>query len=97
MIYELYIKNCALIEEMRVEFGKQLNILTGETGSGKSIILGALNLCLGGKYDRTFLRKGHKDGLVEALIYTKNERFIGSLREFGVEIDIEEPDRKSVV
>ncbi|MFR4807640.1 MAG: AAA family ATPase [Peptostreptococcus anaerobius] len=42
MIYELYIKNCALIEEMRVEFGKQLNILTGETGSGKSIILGAL-------------------------------------------------------
>ena len=91
MIYELYIKNCALIEEMRVEFGKQLNILTGETGSGKSIILGALNLCLGGKYDRTFLRKGHKDGLVEALIYTKNERFIGSLREFGVEIDIEEP------
>src|SRR3712207_6701209 len=90
MIHELYIKNCALIEEMRVEFGEKLNILTGETGSGKSIILGALNLCLGGKYDRTFLRKGHKDGLVEALIYTKNERFLTSLREFGIDVDSED-------
>ena len=64
MIYELYMKNCALVEELRVNFGKGLNILSGETGSGKSIILEALNLCLGGKYDRTFLRRGSQSGEV---------------------------------
>lgn len=91
MIHELYIKNCALIEEMRIEFGKQLNILTGETGSGKSIILGALNLCLGGKYDRTFLRKGSSRGLVEVLIYTDNQGFLETLSDYGVDVDPDEP------
>lgn len=91
MIHELYIKNCALIEEMRIEFGRQLNILTGETGSGKSIILGALNLCLGGKYDRTFLRKGSSRGLVEVLIYTDNQGFLETLSDYGVDVDPDEP------
>lgn len=91
MIHELYIKNCALIEEMRIEFGRQLNILTGETGSGKSIILGALNLCLGGKYDRTFLRKGSSRGLVEVLIYTDNQGFLETLSDYGVDVDSDEP------
>lgn len=87
MIYELYMKNCALVEELRVDFSKGLNILTGETGSGKSIILEALNLCLGGKYDRTFLRKGAKTGEVETVIFTKNEKFISILNSFEIEHD----------
>ena len=68
MIKELYMKNCALIEELRVDFGSKLNILTGETGSGKSIVLEGLSLCLGGKYDRSFLRKGCDKGLVVLLV-----------------------------
>lgn len=50
MLHNLYVKNLALIDEIEVEFTKGLNILTGETGAGKSIILGSVNLALGGKY-----------------------------------------------
>ena len=50
MLHNLYVKNLALIDEMEVEFHNGLNILTGETGAGKSIILGSINLALGGRY-----------------------------------------------
>ncbi|MGX9756549.1 DNA repair protein RecN [Clostridioides difficile] len=72
MILELYMKNCALVEELRLGIDKNLNILTGETGSGKSIIIDALGLCLGEKYDRSFLRKGTDKGLVEAIFFSDN-------------------------
>ncbi len=49
MLQYLHVKNLALIDEIEVEFGRGLNILTGETGAGKSIILGSVNLALGGK------------------------------------------------
>ena len=89
MIHELYIKNCALVEELRVNFGKKLNILTGETGSGKSIILEALNLCLGGKYDRSYLRKGTESGEVETVIFSDSIVFLEILKERGIDIDSE--------
>lgn len=89
MIHELYIKNCALVEELRVTFGKKLNILTGETGSGKSIILEALNLCLGGKYDRSYLRKGTDSGEVETVIFSDNTVFHEMLKDRGIEVDDE--------
>lgn len=53
-------KNCALVEELRLNIDKNLNILTGETGSGKSIIIDALGLCLGDKYDRSFFKKRNR-------------------------------------
>lgn len=84
MIKELYMRNCALIEELRVDFGSKLNILTGETGSGKSIVLEGLSLCLGGKYDRSFLRKGCDKGLVELLIYTDNKKVEDLLDEYSI-------------
>ena len=65
-------KNCALVEELRLGIDKNLNILTGETGSGKSIIIDALGLCLGEKYDRSFLRKGTEKGLVETVFYSES-------------------------
>lgn len=49
MLNSLYVKNLALVDEVQIEFSKGLNIMTGETGAGKSIILGAINLALGGK------------------------------------------------
>jgi DNA repair protein RecN (Recombination protein N) len=87
LILELYMKNCALVDELRLSIDKNLNILTGETGSGKSIIIGALGLCLGGKYDRSFLRKGTAKGLVEALFDINNKKLKEKLLENGIDIE----------
>ena len=57
MLQYLHVKNLALIDEIEVEFGRGLNILTGETGAGKSIILGSVNLALGGRYTKTFFAR----------------------------------------
>ena len=51
MLVNLHVKNLALIEETEVEFGEGLNILTGETGAGKSILIGSVNLALGARFD----------------------------------------------
>ncbi|CEI73689.1 MULTISPECIES: DNA repair protein RecN [Romboutsia] len=87
MILELYMKNCALVEELRLNIDKNLNILTGETGSGKSIIIDALGLCLGEKYDRSFLRKGTEKGVVEAIFHSKNKDLIKVLNDNDLELD----------
>lgn len=65
MLQSLHVKNLALIEETEVEFGRGLNILTGETGAGKSVLIGSVNLALGGKFDKEMLRKGAESALVE--------------------------------
>ena len=65
MLLELHVKNLALVERADVEFGEGLNILTGETGAGKSIILGSVNLALGGKAPREMIRKGEDYAYVE--------------------------------
>ena len=57
----MHIKNIALIEEIDIDFHEQLNILTGETGAGKSIIIGSLGICLGGKFPKELLRDDTKD------------------------------------
>lgn len=80
-------KNCALIEELRLSLDQNLNILTGETGAGKSIIIDALNLCLGSKYDRTFLRKGTEKGLVEIVFHTDNKKLLKFLEDSDIEVD----------
>ena len=65
MLLHLHVKNLALIEETEVEFGSGLNILTGETGAGKSIILGSINLALGQRVSREMIRDERKPMLVE--------------------------------
>lgn len=67
MLRNLHIKNMALIDEIEVNFEEGLNILTGETGAGKSIILGAVNIALGGRTGKEMLREGAEYGLVELL------------------------------
>ena len=57
MLLNLHVKNLALIEESEVTFGSGLNILSGETGAGKSIIIGSVNLALGGKVSKSMLRE----------------------------------------
>ncbi|RGZ00929.1 DNA repair protein RecN [Clostridium sp. AM58-1XD] len=72
MLLELHVRNLALIEKADVEFEDGLNILTGETGAGKSIILGSVNLALGAKASRDIIRKGEDYAYVE-LIFSVTE------------------------
>ncbi len=65
MLHSLHVKNLALIEETEVEFGPGLNILTGETGAGKSVLIGSVNLALGARFDKDMLRAGADTALVE--------------------------------
>ena len=81
MLHNLYVKNLALIDEMEVDFKKGLNILTGETGAGKSIILGSINLALGGRYSSDMLRNEQEPGYVELSFSVENEEQRVLLRE----------------
>lgn len=71
MLESLHVKNLALIDEVEIEFGQGLNILTGETGAGKSIIIGSINLALGAKADKEYIRTGAEYALVE-LVFSLN-------------------------
>ncbi len=73
MLQNLHVKNLALIDEIEIDFQKGLNILTGETGAGKSIILGSVSLALGGRYSTDILRKGARYGFVELTFTVENE------------------------
>ena len=81
MLQSLYVKNLALIDEMEVDFKNGLNILTGETGAGKSIILGSINLALGGRYSSDMLRNEEETGLVELTFVVESESQIALLKE----------------
>lgn len=83
MLLELHVRNLALIERADVEFGEGLNILTGETGAGKSIIIGSVNLALGQKTPRDIIRSGAEYGYVE-LIFSVDEERKKELEELGI-------------
>lgn len=84
MLQNLHVKNLALIDEAEVDFSKGLNILTGETGAGKSIVLGSVNLALGGRYSADMLRKGAQYGLVELTFTVSSPRQLKALEEIGI-------------
>ena len=81
MLQSLYVKNLALIDEIEVDFKEGLNILTGETGAGKSIILGSINLALGGRYSSEMLRNEEEAGYVELTFLVENEAQKALLKE----------------
>lgn len=85
MLHEIYIKNFALIDEVRIKFKDGLNIITGETGSGKSILIDALSMALGKKGDRSFVRNGSSKAVVEAVFSCKNPELIKSLYDLGID------------
>lgn len=87
MLQYLHVKNLALIDEIEVEFKKGLNILTGETGAGKSIILGSVNLALGAKYSVDLLRNKEKPGFVELGFYVKEPILEKRLNELDVYLE----------
>ena len=84
MLVHLHVKNLALIEESEVEFGPGLNILTGETGAGKSILLGSIQLILGGKTSRSMIRENASYALVELLFQVENTKARESLAALDI-------------
>jgi DNA repair protein RecN (Recombination protein N) len=88
MLQKLYIHNYAIIDELNIEFDKQLNVITGETGAGKSIILGALSLILGERTDTSVLINRDEKSIVEAHFRTEHNTVFNALLQ-REELDIE--------
>ena len=84
MLVHLHVKNLALIEEAEMDFGPGLNILTGETGAGKSILLGSMQLILGGKPSKNLIRDNASFALVELLFEIENKKAEKSLEALGI-------------
>ena len=72
MISTLHIKNIGIIDEIMIDFSKGFNILTGETGAGKTLIIGALGIVVGGRFSKEMIRKGENHSFVEVSIYLPN-------------------------
>ncbi|MFT4005006.1 MAG: DNA repair protein RecN [Lacrimispora sp.] len=87
MLSELHVKNLALIEKADVEFKEGLNILTGETGAGKSIIIGSVTIALGGKVPKDIIRKGEEYAYIELIFTVRDEGKIRLLKELDVHPD----------
>ncbi|MCF0229114.1 MAG: DNA repair protein RecN [Parasporobacterium sp.] len=87
MLNNVHLKNLALIEEADIDFTKGLNIMTGETGAGKSIIIGSINIALGDKASRSFIRSGADSGLVELRFSGYGPEISGLLSEMDIPED----------
>lgn len=87
MLLNLHIKNLAIIDEIEVYFKDGLNIITGETGAGKSIIIGSINIALGGKVSKDMIRKGAEYALVELVFQIEDEETIHAMKGYEVPIE----------
>lgn len=87
MLVSLHVKNLALITETEVHFKEGLNILSGETGAGKSIIIGSINLALGAKADKDLIRNGAEYALVELVFQAKDEEMLDALKALEIPVE----------
>lgn len=85
MLLNVHIKNIALIDDANVNFTDNLNILTGETGAGKSIIMGALKIGMGDKLPKDIVREADKEGFCQLLFLVDDEAVLEQIRQLGVE------------
>ena len=89
MLSRLTIKNVALIENADIHFEEGLNVLSGETGAGKSVILDSVNFVLGAKADKTMIRHGAAECLVKAEFFVPEEaKAVAVMREMDIETDV---------
>lgn len=87
MLLNIHVKNMALIQEVEVDLGRGLNILTGETGAGKSIIIGAVNVALGAQSFKGFARDGADQALSELVFSVEDDRCRERLKDLGVAME----------
>lgn len=87
MLVNLHVKNLAVIDELEVDFTERLNILTGETGAGKSILIDSVNIALGGKVSADVIRKGAKYAFVELTFQITEEGVKQKLRELEIPME----------
>ena len=87
MLVSLHVKNLALIQETEVFFGPHLNILTGETGAGKSIIIGSVGLALGSRGDRDMIRTGADFALIELVFQLDKEAQIEKVKKLDIPVE----------
>ncbi len=87
MLLNLHVKNMALIEEADINFENGLNILTGETGAGKSIVIGSINIALGQKVSADIIRKGAEYALVELAFKINSQKKIDEIKKLDYEIE----------
>lgn len=87
MLINVHVKNLALIDETEIYFNEGLNILTGETGAGKSIIIGSINLALGGKMPKDIVREGADYGLVELVFESESEEVQKKMKDLDISYD----------
>ena len=90
MLLNLHVKNLAIIDEIEVDFSEGMNVLTGETGAGKSIIIGSINMAIGGKVPKDIIRKGAGFALIELLFSVDTEEQRNFLEEDGIIVDNDE-------
>ena len=86
MLIHLRVQNIALIDEVAVDLSEGLNVLTGETGAGKSILLGAINLALGGRGNKELLRDPSKPAVVDLMFIEEKETVLEKLAELGITV-----------
>lgn len=86
MLCELHIKNVAVIDEITIDFYHGFNVLTGETGAGKSILIDAINMAMGGRANKDLIRNGTEYALADAA-FSINEKIRPLLEELGVEAE----------
>lgn len=85
MLTYLHVKNFALINELEIEFGRGLSVLTGETGAGKSILIGSMNAISGSKLDKSIIRRGQKFALVEMQFELTEDYMQRLATDYGIE------------
>ena len=87
MLFHLAIKDIALIEHLEIDFAPGLNVLTGETGAGKSIIIDAVNLAIGGRAERELIRSGQTKASVDAAFEVDERHIADLMEESGIELE----------
>ena len=87
MLLSEKVKNLALIREAEISFGEGLNVITGETGAGKSLVIGSVELALGGKASGSIVRHGEDEASVELVFEAESEREGAMMRDLGIEIE----------
>ncbi len=87
MLLSLHVKDFAIIDELEIDFYEHLNILTGETGSGKSILIGSIGAVLGGKISKEMVRKDAEYALIDLLFETTNPMVFDKMKELDLNIE----------